>query len=191
MWAHCGHDDEAAGHTAVCGRGDGWWQEQRIFLLLCLEQGVFLTMTSAKISVQGFFNPSQPVEGSGRKHSSLLTVRCCRCWCFLFPPGKPPGTWRLHPVNHPATPELFQTHQLWACAWAAHQGPRMAPTAQGPPNPTATLNQGARQADEDTAGASPGADTVVTLLLQVPVLSVDQHKPSSVSLVKAPWFGGG
>lgn len=44
--------------------------------------------------------------------------------------------------SHPATPELLQAHQLWGCAWAAHQGPRMALTSQGLSNSTATLNKG-------------------------------------------------
>lgn len=89
-WPGCGHDDEAAGHPAVpsccCVRTfPGWWQQQRTLPMVSpslLE--LFASALEARKALPGaggvshhdlsknpcsgiFFNPSQSVEGSGRK----------------------------------------------------------------------------------------------------------------------------
>lgn len=47
--------------------------------------------------------------------------------CFLFPPGKPHGSWSLHPINHRPLRISSKHISSGACACGAHQGARMAP----------------------------------------------------------------
>lgn len=93
----------------------------------------------SKKPCSGIFKPPpRSVEGSGRKRSSFLTMRCCRCWCwsssparFLFPPAEHHGTWRLHPINHSVTHDPLQTWLLWGqwmgCLGGEPEGPPRSP----------------------------------------------------------------
>lgn len=127
----------------------GWWQQQRTLPMvspLLLEP--FASALQARKALPGargvshhdlsknpcsgiFLIPPSPwreVGGSTAPCSQRgVADAAASPTCFLFPPGKSHGSWRLHPINHPATQGLFQTHHPGVCAWDAHQGAGMAP----------------------------------------------------------------
>lgn len=173
-WPGCGHADGAAGHTAVPSRGMDGGRSRGLFLLQlgspllpgsAWSRRRFSPRPQQKSLLRDFLIPPRPWRAVGGSTAPCSLPGVADVGAsptrFLFPPGEPHGTWRLHPVNHPATPDLFQTHQLWGLCMGYPSGSQDGPAAQGLPN--STIRE-AQQADEDTAGASPSADAVVTLL---------------------------